>query len=375
MNDQAHRLRIDISLARGDFMLRVDLSLPARGITVLFGPSGSGKTSILRCVAGLEQACGRIALGTDIWQDSRQQIFKPTWRREIGYVFQEASLFEHLDVRQNLLFGLRRTGRAADIRSLDDALRLLGIGHLLERAVATLSGGERQRVAIARALATDPKLLLLDEPLASLDVVRRNDVLPWLEHVRESLRTPMLYVTHSVDELVRLADHVVMLDHGSVRSSGPAAEVLASPGINSGFGEDASLLAHCEVIERQERASIARVRFGGGTLWVADHGLAVGQTARIRIRARDISLALSPHADSTIDNQLPGRIESIDADAGRAEAVVAVRCGSERLIVRTPHRSVQRLKLAPGLALWCQIRRIELIAPGPSSSPEGVAPR
>ena len=183
MNDQAQRLRIDIVLERGQFELRVDLSLPVQGITVLFGPSGSGKTSILRCVAGLERACGRIILGGDTWQDSGQQIFKPTWQREIGYVFQEASLFEHLDVRQNLLFGLRRTGRPADIESLNDTLRLLGIGHLLERAVTTLSGGERQRVAIARALATAPKLLLLDEPLASLDVVRRNDVLPWLEHL------------------------------------------------------------------------------------------------------------------------------------------------------------------------------------------------
>ena len=221
-------LQIALSLVRPDFTLEVDLKLPAHGITVLFGPSGSGKTTVLRCVAGLEQASGIVALDDDIWQDSRSKIFKPTWQREIGYVFQEASLFEHMDVRRNLNFGLRRIHRSGGTRTLDAAVEMLGIGHLLGRSVESLSGGERQRVAIARSLATQPKLLLLDEPLASLDIARRREVLPWLERLHAELKIPVLYVTHSVDELARLADHVVMLEKGLVIASGSLIELMAS---------------------------------------------------------------------------------------------------------------------------------------------------
>ncbi len=219
--------RVHLRLPRPAFTLDVSLSLPASGITVLFGASGSGKTTLLRCVAGLERAQqGLVQIGNEVWQDDASGIFLPTWRRSLGYVFQEASLFEHLPVRANLQFGLKRT--LAPAAALDAAIELLGISQLLARMPAQLSGGERQRVAIARALATQPKMLLLDEPLAALDAERKQEILPWLERLRDELQTPMLYVTHSADELTRLADHLVVLAEGRVTIEGPAAEALSS---------------------------------------------------------------------------------------------------------------------------------------------------
>lgn len=352
---------IDLSLARSDFALTVHVALPTNGITVLFGPSGSGKTTVLRCVAGLEHATGKVALGGDTWQDTEKSVFKPTWQREIGYVFQEASLFEHMNVKQNLLFGLRRTGRANDTQSLDSALALLGIEHLLERSVASLSGGERQRVAIARALATRPKLLLLDEPLASLDVARRKEVLPWLERLHDELQTPMLYVTHSVDELARLADHVVLLDRGKVLSCGPVAETMVSHEVALAIGDEAGLVTTGEIIARHSDDHIAQICFGGGTLWVRDQGVPTGQTVRVRILARDVSLALSLHDDTTIQNRLQGTVLSIDSDAHPSQAVVRVRCGQEMVLSRVTHRSLRKLGIKPGSQVWCQVKSVALI--------------
>jgi molybdate transport system ATP-binding protein len=357
-----HELNLQLHLQRPTFALEVNLNLPANGITVLFGPSGSGKTSLLRCVAGLERATGRVTCGGEVWQDSARQLFTPTWQRALGYVFQEASLFEHLDVRQNLHYGLRRTGNRSQGDVLGAALQLLGIEHLLERAVGSLSGGERQRVAIARALATQPKLLLLDEPLASLDVARRREVLPWLERLRAELKIPMLYVTHSVDELARLADHLVMLEAGQVRACGPIAQALVSQAVAQAIGEEAGMLSTGVVLARSALDHMAQVDLGDGArLWVRDQGLAVGQTVRVRILARDVSFTLSEHADTTIQNRLPGVLESIEADAHPSQALVRARCGQALILGRVTHRAVQQLGLAPGVALWCQVKSAALI--------------
>ncbi|HSW18923.1 MAG TPA: molybdenum ABC transporter ATP-binding protein, partial [Ramlibacter sp.] len=225
-------LHIVLQLERaGGFSLAVDLHLPATGITALFGPSGSGKTTVLRCVAGLERAAGALVdIGGDCWQDDARGVFLAPWQRPLGYVFQEASLFDHLDVRGNIAYGQKRRGGGGagngDL-SLEAAVELLGIGHLLARRPHQLSGGERQRVAIARALAARPRVLLLDEPLSALDASRRQDILPWLERLRDELRIPMLYVTHAADEMARLADTLVLMDNGRAVASGPVAEVLA----------------------------------------------------------------------------------------------------------------------------------------------------
>lgn len=357
-------LHLQLSLRLADFTLSIDQHLPAQGITVLFGPSGSGKTTVLRCLAGLEQATGVISFKEETWQDSTRNIFRPTWQREIGYVFQEASLFEHMDVRANLHFGLRRVkgiDRAEQTQDLDTAVALLGIGHLLDRSVTILSGGERQRVAIARALATRPKLLLLDEPLASLDVARRKEVLPWLERLHQELRIPILYVTHSIDELVRLADHVVLLDKGSVQGSGSISQVLGSHDVARLLGDEASVIAMGEVTEQEIQDQTVRVRFGGGHVWVSDHVLPVGQPVRLRILARDVSLSLTRHEDTTIQNCLQGVIEAIEPDASAPQAFVRVRCGQEMILSRVPQQALSRLGLIVGSSVWCQIKSILLL--------------
>lgn len=357
----AHDFQIKLSLARADFALSVDLALPAQGITVLFGPSGSGKTTLLRCVAGLENASGVVTLPHAVWQDSDRKINIPTWQREIGYVFQEASLFEHLDVRKNLYFGLKRVDRSGDARDLDAALELLGITHLLERPVTSLSGGERQRVAIARALATRPKLLLLDEPLASLDVGRRQEVLPWLERMHDALKIPVLYVTHSADELARLADHVVMMDQGRVQASGSVTEAMASREVALAIGEEAGVVTVGEIAERSKTDHMAQIRFGAGMLWGRDHGLPVGQPVRLRVLARDVSLARSVHDDSTIQNRLQGVIASIDPDVHLSQVLVRVRCENEIIMSRVTVRACRSLGLEVGQSIWCLVKAVAVI--------------
>lgn len=356
--------RLHLSLNRDDFTLNIDQHLPAQGITVLFGPSGSGKTTVLRCVAGLDKATGFISLGDEVWQDSANNLFTPTWQRELGYVFQEASLFEHLDVRGNLHFGLRRSKRgreAGHAQDLEAAIELLGISHLLARSVTSLSGGERQRVAIARALATRPKLLLLDEPLASLDMARRKEVLPWLERLHRELRIPILYVTHSMDELVRLADHVVLLDSGTVQGSGPLSQAMASQKVALTIGDEAGIVTVGEVVEVNVHDQTVAVRFGDTLVCLPEQSVVLGQKVRLRILARDVSLSLTAHDDTTIPNYARGEIESIDSDVHPSQALLRVRCGQEVLMSRIPRQSIAKLGLAVGSSVWCQIKSVLLV--------------
>ena len=201
-------IQVKLNLPRRGFELRVDVQLPSRGVTALFGPSGCGKTTVLRALAGLERASGRVVVGEAVWQDDARGLFVPTHQRPIGYVIQEAALFPHLNVRRNLVYGQRRIAPGQHPIPLDQAVALLGIGHLLDRAPATLSGGERQRVAIARALLTSPRLLLMDEPLAALDEARKAEILPFLERLHAELAMPIVYVTHAMNEVARLADHL-----------------------------------------------------------------------------------------------------------------------------------------------------------------------
>ncbi len=217
-----------LQLDHGAFSLDLDVQLPGRGVTALYGPSGSGKTTCLRCIAGLERpARGFIEVNGQVWQNSEHAVFVPPHKRSVGYVFQEASLFAHLSVRANLAFGLKRIAPAQRRVDMQQATELLGIGHLLDRQPHNLSGGERQRVGIARALLTSPQLLLMDEPLAALDSRRKNEILPYLQRLHDELDIPVLYVSHSQDEVARLADHIVLLDGGRALASGPIGETLA----------------------------------------------------------------------------------------------------------------------------------------------------
>jgi molybdate transport system ATP-binding protein len=355
---------VRLRLARAAFELDVDLPLAGGGITVLYGPSGSGKTTVLRCVAGLERARGSVRIGEQVWQDDAARTFLPPWKREIGYVFQESSLFDHLTVAGNLAYGQRRA-RAARVGglALESAVDLLGIGHLLQRRPAQLSGGERQRVAIARALATDPKLLLLDEPLASIDAARRQEILPWLERLRDAARMPMLYVTHAPDEMARLADTLVLMDRGRVVASGPVGNLLARMDLPSVQGDDAGALLEARIGERDARWHLARADFDGGALWLRDEGLAAGERVRVRVLARDVSLALAPPAEgsTSIQNVLAATVAAIAPGAHPSQVTVQLRCGSSLLLARVTARAAESLQLREGSPVWAQVKSAGLV--------------
>lgn len=362
-------IHLQINISRTAFKLDVDLQLPGQGISAVLGPSGSGKTTLLRAVAGLEKPLnGRIHIGASIWQDSQTGIFLPTWQRSLGYVFQESSLLPHLNVTENLNFGLKRalrstgTKQSGATQSLNASIELLGIGHLLQRMPNELSGGERQRVAIARAIAMQPQLLLMDEPLASLDAARRQEIFPWLSKLRDELKMPMLYVTHSAEEVVRLADHLVVLDQGQVKAHGPLSAVLTQVVNPVVVGEDAgALIAGC-IGEVDAKWHLSRVDFEGGCVWMRDAGLPVGRAVRIRILARDVSLATTEPQYTSIQNQLRGSIQSITPDAHPSQVMVVLKCGSEEVLARVTKRAVDELALQVGMLVWAQVKSVALVA-------------
>ena len=326
--------RVALKLTRADFDLAVDVTFPGRGITVLSGPSGSGKTTVLRCVAGLESdAHGLVSIQSHIWQNSDTSAFLPAWKRPIGYVFQEASLFEHLNVRKNLEFGVTRVKSDSARKALDDAVELLGIESLLKRRPDELSGGERQRVAIARALATQPDLLLLDEPLSALDQARRQEIFPWLERIRDEFGTPMLYVTHSIDEIARLADYVVVMERGRVSCSGPTAQVFAT-------------------------VSSPVSTWDGGAFWVNDNGLDIGKHVRLRILAKDVSITLAEPVDTSIQNHFPGVVESIPEGTHPSQALVRIQCDQTLILARVTRKSIATLNLQAGTQIWAQVKSV-----------------
>jgi molybdate transport system ATP-binding protein len=345
------------------FGLDVDLTLPGRGVTALFGHSGSGKTTLLRCLAGLERPPqGRLIFMGETWQDG--PIWLPTHRRPIGYVFQEASLFPHLTVLGNLRYGQRRAHpqmQAGRQVGLEQAIELLGIGHLLERRPERLSGGERQRVGIARALAVSPRVLLMDEPLAALDLKRKQEILPYLERLHDELAIPIVYVSHAPDEVARLADHLVAMEDGRVLASGPLVETLARLDLPIRLGEDAGAVLAGEVVERDTRWGLKRVQCRGIGLWVRDTGIPVGRAVRLRVLARDASISLAPVEGTSIMNTLPGQVLGLGADTHPALTLVQVRVGEETLLVRVTARSADRLGLVPGLPVWIQIKAVAVL--------------
>jgi len=362
-----------LRLPRQGFTLDVALNLPARGVSALFGPSGCGKTTVLRALAGLERAQGRVALGGEVWQDDAQSHFVPTHCRPLGYVIQEAALFPHLDVRRNLAYGLKRIPQGERRIALDQVVELLGIADLLERRPEHLSGGERQRVAIARALATSPRLLLMDEPLAALDARRKAEVLPYLDRLHEELGIPVIYVSHSIEEVARLADHLVLMESGRVLADGPLPDMLARLDLPVAFGDDAGVVLDGVVGERDERWQLARLDIGGEarpsdpggsavvSLWSRDQGLPVGRRVRLRVLARDVSLTRTPQTGTSIGNQLRGTIEAIADDEHPALTLVRVRVGCAPVVARLTRRSAHTLELAVGMPVWAQVKTVALM--------------
>jgi len=353
-------LQIRFALQHPGFALEVDLELPGSGISVLFGPSGCGKTSLLRCIAGLNRASGgRLLVNGVTWQDEAR--FMPVHRRPLGYVFQDANLFAHLSIRANLLFGQSRIAAAERRVEFERAVELLGIGHLLQRSPAGLSGGERQRVAIARALLTSPRLLLMDEPLAALDAARKNEFLPYLERLHRELDIPVIYVTHAADEVARLADHIVIMEHGRALASGPLTATLARLDLPIRLGEEAGVVLDAVVAERDLAWHLARVEFAGGSLWVRDGGQAPGAAVRVRILARDVSIALAPAANTSILNSLRAEVLQLADDSHPALSLLRLQVGASPLLARMTRRSAAALTLEPGKAVWVQIKAVALI--------------
>lgn len=340
-------------LRRRDFSLDVDAEIPMQGITGVFGESGAGKTALLRCIAGLERgAVGRLAIADDIWQDDK--VSRPVHDREIGYVFQEPRLFAHLSVRQNIEYG-RRRGRRDDV-GFDEAVGLLGLSHLLDRRVDTLSGGEAQRVAIARALLRSPRVVLMDEPIASLDRARRDEILPFLDRLHAALSIPVIYVSHSIEEVIRLCDYLLVMQHGRVVASGDIQDVLLRADLPLLGGEEAGTIIQANAVDHDASDGLTRIAFEGAEMWVPGK-YESGAPLRLRIRANDVSICRERPAASTVMNTLPATIESIRND-GESSELVQLAVGPEHVLARVTRRSRALLDLKPGERVLAQIKSV-----------------
>lgn len=359
----------------GGFSLDVAFEAPGRGVTALFGPSGCGKTTVLRCMAGLHRVTdGHCSIAGEVWQDKSR--FLPPHQRQVGYVFQEASLFPHLSVKDNLLFGHRRTGRGEPVGAIqvDDVVALLGLERLLGRAPLNLSGGERQRVAIGRALLSRPQILLMDEPLSGLDRFSKDEILPYLEALHASLAIPVVYVSHDIAEVERLADHVVLLREGRVIASGPLGTVQVDPALPIARLPEAAVTIEATVTGSDPAYALTTLAVDGATLVIPETGAPTGARRRIRIGAADVSLARHASATSTILNILPGIVHAAEPyGPGQMTVVVGLGLAGEgaRLLARITRKSWDALGLTPGAAVYAQVKGIALMsnaAPSPAAS-------
>ena len=345
-----------VRLRHPGFELDVDLRLPARGTTALFGPSGSGKTSLLRVIAGLElPAEGYVRVGEDIWQDGARA--RPAHRRAVGVVFQDARLLPHLSVRGNLDYAWRHAAEGGQAVDYDDVVGVLGLDALLRRRPQELSGGECQRVAIARALLRRPRLLLLDEPLASLDAGSKDAIVPYLDRLHDQLDIPMLYVSHSTDEVARLADQLVLLRAGRVEAVGRVAELLTQLDLPFARGTDAEAVVEGRVVAHVPADGVTEIATGGGRLLVPLRDLPVGRPVRLRIAARDVSLSLTASTDSSILNLLPARVSAL-ADQGQGQFLVRLDWSGLPLLARITARSARRLDLGVGRRVYAQVKSL-----------------
>jgi len=345
----------------GSFQLDVDLSLPNTGITVLFGHSGSGKTTLLRCIAGLQRARqGYLDINGTVWQDSDNGVFLPTHKRPLGYVFQEANLFPHLTVEGNLHFGLKRINQSHDPANLRHILDLLGIGHLLQRMPGRLSGGERQRVAIARALVLNPDLLLMDEPLAALDFKRKQEILPFLQRLHQQLDIPVLYVTHSQQEVAQLADYLVIMEDGKAVASGPLSETLGRLDVPLAQDREASTVWQATITGHETEYHLTRVAFDGGNLSLPAIEAALDTPLRVQIYARDVSIVREAPQATSILNVLPATIAGM-ADGRDGQCVVQMLVGRQTLLAHITLKSRLLLGLQTGMTVYAQIKGTSIL--------------
>jgi molybdate transport system ATP-binding protein len=354
-------LRVELALRRRDFVLDVAFDAPQPGVTALFGRSGCGKSTTISLVAGLASPdSGRVTIGDDVLLDTSRRIAVDARQRRIGVVFQDSRLFPHLTVRGNLDYGAKRApAHAPRPVNRDDVLGLLGLGGLLERRPHELSGGEKQRVALGRALLMQPRLLLLDEPLASLDAARRGEVLPYFEKIRDSLSIPIVYVTHQFDEVLRLATRVVLLEAGRNVADGDIATVSRHPALRAIVGPDAVGAVLSGRIESID-AGIATVRVGDALLRIEHEGATPGQRIQLQVLARDVIVATEAPRGLSVRNVVAARIVSITPDVGRAVLVELDIGSSTTLLARITTRASQELKLASEMQAWVLIKSVSL---------------
>jgi molybdate transport system ATP-binding protein len=348
------------TLRQQDFQLQARAELPDSGVSALFGPSGCGKSTVLRCIAGLESGVeGALSLAGESWFDSARGLSLPTHKREIGFVFQETALFPHLKIKENLLYGWRRTPQESRRHTPQQVIEMLGLGDLLGRYPAQLSGGEGQRVAIGRALLNSPRLLLMDEPMAALDRRRKREILPYLERLRTEAKIPVIYVTHDIDELISVADHLALMDNGRIIRCGPLAEMLVDTSLSISMEENAGALIAGKLKAQDPDYHLSELEFAGGRLIVSQIDRPLGTEVKLRIHAKDVSIALAPSDNTSILNILPARVIDITPqDASRV--IVRMELEGIPLLARITQRSLAALDLKPGMEVFAQIKSVAL---------------
>jgi molybdate transport system ATP-binding protein len=359
----ARLLELDFKLSRGDFALEISQTLPLDGVTVLFGPNGSGKSIALRTIAGLETAAsGCVRFEKSEWLNSGAQVFRPAHKRPVAHVFQDARLFSHLDVAGNLAFAEKRANVDGPTVSRKDVVEVFDIAHLLERTPQGLSGGERQRVAMARALLTRPKLVLMDEPLSALDVQRRAQALNFIERIPEKFGVPVIYVTHQIDEVVRLANQLLLIAKGRIEASGPAAALLARLDLPPFTGRfEAGSIIEARVRRHVKEFALTQLELGkGSVIEVPFLDFSADEVVRLRIRARDVSIATVKPKGISLRNVLRARVEEVQAEADTAFAEVLLSVAGQALRSRISRASAYELDLKPGKAVYALVKATAL---------------
>lgn len=351
-------------LKTSTFSLDVDLKLPNSGVSALFGPSGSGKTTLLRCIAGLEpNKQSSITLNGEIWQSGTKSIYSPAHKRPIGYVFQDANLFPHLSAKENLQFAIKRANSAQPIISYKDVIRLMNIEAILSQYPAQLSGGERQRVAMARALLIQPKLLLMDEPLSALDDALKQEILPYLEQLCRRTSIPIIYVSHSLDEVIRLADYMVVLDKGRAIEEGKTQSLLGKLGTSFSRHQDASVVVSGAVTRQEPKWGLSWISFDNQTIAFKQGDEKLGDLIRLRIQSKDVSLALSKQDNSSILNRLSVLIDDLERDP-KDPSMIMVRllAGTTTILAKITTLSAHNLRLEKGQTIIAQIKSVAVLS-------------
>lgn len=344
------------------FELSAELDVPAKGVTTLFGPSGSGKSTVLRCIAGLQRSLtGYVQVGETVWQDDSKRLFVPPWKRALGYVFQEPTLFAHLNVKKNLEYGYRRTRANERCISWSQVIEMLDIGHLLNRHPAKLSGGEQQRVSIGRALLANPKLLLMDEPLASLDVARKQEVLPFIRKLHDQLDIPVIYVSHSLQEVLQITDTMVLIRDGRVIATGPITQLCSELELSRYLGDMSGSVLETNVAEHEEAFGLTRLTFHGGQLYVPQQAVSIGQQQRVHILARNVGIALQkPQETTSFLNILEATVIDIAALDMNSHVVQVKLDVGVPLLANISRKSLQLLRLEPGRRCYALIKAVSL---------------